>query len=88
MTTLASETPPAAAITRRGLSIRIKLFVAMGGIAAMTVIASVVAGGLFWRTGATIAVMTEERIPVMAASLASRAGVGRDRRGGPGAWRR
>jgi methyl-accepting chemotaxis protein len=69
MTTLASETPPAAAITRRGLSIRIKLFVAMGGIAAMTVIASVVAGGLFWRTGATIAVMTEERIPVMAASL-------------------
>jgi methyl-accepting chemotaxis protein len=74
MTTHAPETPPSApapsgAGARRGLSIRIKLFVAMGGIAAMTVIASVVAGLLFSHTGATIAVMTEERIPVMAASL-------------------
>ncbi len=70
MTTQTPEaTKPIPARTRRGLSIRIKLFVAMGAIAAMTVIASLVAGALFWHTGATIAVMTEERIPVMAASL-------------------
>ena len=50
-------------------SVRFKIFLAMGAIAAGTMLAAAVAAMLLVDLGATVANMTERRMPVMAASL-------------------
>jgi methyl-accepting chemotaxis protein len=62
-----SEAPPAR--PRRGLTIRARLYLAFGSVAAMTAVASAVAFVSYSHVGATLAQITGEGIPAIKISL-------------------